>query len=257
MWAGSFNPDVFDPAAADARAMLTRQSVLQQAQEQFFRDFRDAAGHAWDVFATRGKAALALLSTIGRNMFQSFATGLFTGAKGGGGGILGAAGNIGSSLGVSTGLAGLFTGGAAAGSVVPLAAVQAGWVPSLPIVGATGGGIGGALGLSGGAGLLGLGAATIPVIGGAILGGFLLGKALFGRKTLEAPFTMDPNSIERNRSVFFFTGMTDALDRLNRTLGRFDTMQPGPLVMEGLPVALGSSNQWRRNVSSVLLDDEL
>jgi hypothetical protein len=42
------------------------------------------------------------------------------------------------------------------------------------------GGLSGALGLGGGAGLLGLGAATIPVIGAAVAGIALLAKHFFG-----------------------------------------------------------------------------
>ena len=46
--------------------------------------------------------------------------------------------------------------------------------------GSAAGGLTGALGLGGGAGLLGLGAATIPVIGGAVAGIALLAKHFFG-----------------------------------------------------------------------------
>jgi hypothetical protein len=265
-------PSLLPSGEVDPFAELKFQA-LRQRQEELARTMSDAFGRTWDTFTQRGITALErlanfanmLFDSIGRTLFQQFGMGLVTGRASSGGGLLGSVSGLGAGLGAKAGLPALFggltgIGSATAGASVPLAAVQAGWVPSIPLGAggaAAGGGLSGALGLGGGSGLLGLGAATIPVIGGAILGGFLLGKALFGRKTIEAPFTQDPNAIERNRSIFFFTGMTDAMDRFSRAVDRFTTMPPGLVVAEGLPAALESSNQFRRGVASTLMGDEL
>ena len=118
-------------------------------------------------------------------------------------------------------------------------------------------GLAGALGLGGGAGLLGLGAATIPVFGAAAVGTFLLLKHFLGHKTIEAVFTKDPNAVERSRTIFFFTGMTEAMDRFSDSVNRLSTLSPGVLVKQGMPQALGSSNQFRRKVAGTLLDDDI
>lgn len=57
------------------------------------------------------------------------------------------------------------------------------------------GGVGSALGLGGGPGLLGLGSATIPVVGGVIAGG-LLAKHLIGRGRRAADELTNPSGIQ-------------------------------------------------------------
>lgn len=254
--------------AADRMAdkIIRNAEELKRKNEEFFREFRQGAGEVWDVFATRGQNVLTslanltrgLLNTIGRTLFQNFATGLLTGARGGRG--LGATvGNLGASIGLSTGLSGLFGGGAAAPGVFSSPGIFAGGAlagPSLAAPSLTGGGIAGALGLGGGAGLFGLGAATIPVFGGLALAAYGIFKWLH-HKTVEAPFTTDPNSVERNRSILFFTSLSDAAEKLNRFADRMTTVPAGHIVIDGLPAALQSSNQFRRGVASTLLDDDL
>lgn len=119
------------------------------------------------------------------------------------------------------------------------------------------GGLAGALGLHGGAGLLGLGAATIPVIGGIAAGvAFGLFK-LFGHGTREAPYTQDPND-PRNREYYFYTGSTllaDAARDLSLVTRHLNTVPAGVVVKDGLPVALQGSNAFRRDMVSKLQDD--
>jgi hypothetical protein len=245
--------------AADraAQAIIRNAEELRKKNEEFFRDFRQGAGEAWDAFTSRGLSALSLLNAAGRTLFQNFATGLFTGARGSGGGLAGFAGNLGSSLGIGTGLAGLFSGGAGASIATIGSATLINPVTPALAAPAFGGGIGASLGFGGGAGLLGLGAATIPVIGGIAAGAFLLGKWLFGRKRPEAPFTQDPNAIEQSRSIFFFTTMAEAADKFSRAVDRFSAKPASYVVAEGLPGALNSSNQFRRNVAATMMDDDL
>jgi hypothetical protein len=274
-FASFFSPDVFDPAGAQVRAGLAQQGELKRKSDEFFRDFRHGAGEVWDVFATRGQNVLTslanlasgLLNTVGRALFTQFAAGLFTGQTGGAGGALGKVGGLGASIGLSSGLSGLFGGAATAGAFTTVGgtSVLAGGALAAPALapallagggGAAAGGLAGALGLGGGAGLLGLGALTIPVVGGIVAGAIFGLSKLFGHRP-EAPFTMDPNQAERNRSIFFFTSMADAADRFSRAVDRFSTMPPGQVVVDGMPAALSSSNQFRRNVAAVLMDDDL
>jgi hypothetical protein len=275
-FASFFSPDVFDPAGAQVRAGLAQQAELKRKSDEFFRDFRHGAGEVWDVFATRGTNVLTslanlasgLLNSVGRALFTQFAAGLFTGQTGGAGGALGKVGGLGASIGLSSGLSGLFGGAAAtagAFTTVGGTSVLAGGALTAPALapallagggGAAAGGIGAALGLGGGAGLLGLGALTIPVVGGIVAGAIFGLSKLLGHRP-EAPFTTDPNSAERNRSIFFFTSMAEAADRFSRAVDRFSTMPPGQVVVDGMPAALSSSNQFRRNVAAVLMDDDL
>jgi len=268
-----FDPNVHDPAAVEAKQIARTTAALNEATEDFIRNFQQGAGFVWDTFTARGIGAMtklstlgsSLLSSLGRSLFQSFATGLFTGNRSSGGGIASSVGNFGASLGFGKllGGAGLFGGGAAAAipSVAP-GVLSAGALAQIPGIGtgafvgggaAAGGGLAGMLGLGGGAGLLGLGALTIPVIGGAALGVGLILKKILGHKTIEAPFTKDPNEIERSRSILFFTGM----DEMRRFFERLNTVPPGVLVKDGLPMALESSNQFRRNIAGTLGEDEL
>jgi hypothetical protein len=262
-----------------AQRVIRQFEEAQAASERFVASFREGVGAIWDGFFVRGQGVLSslanfakgLLNSVGRTLFQNFATGLFTGGSGGGRGLASVAGNLGGGLGLSKifggaggGLLGGLFGGGAAASSVPLAAIQGGFVPALPLsaigggVGAAagGGGLAGALGFGGGAGLLGLGAATIPVFGGIALGaGLLLKHFLKGQP--EAAFTRDPSE-QRSVEYFFNTlpavlgGVRDALDDFRNT---YRPMSASQVLVAGMPGALQSSNQFRRNTMSILSDD--
>jgi hypothetical protein len=245
---------------------------------------------AFGDLANLGKA---LLSTITRTLFQDFATNLVFGGAAGAGktsassGIIGGIANrigIGRVFGTQSSgssgggllnlagggglLGGLLGGGV--GSAIPGVAIGTSAVGPLAGIAGAGGalgatavaapatGLGAALGLGGGAGLLGLGAATIPVIGGIIAGAILLGFHFLGHHTREAPFSRDPHEVERNRSVFFFTGIGEAMDRFTGGVDAFvnkvQSMPPDQVVTTGLSKAL-NNNSYRRNVQSVLMDD--
>src|ERR1043166_3851357 len=244
------------------------------------------------ILESLANVAKGILNTIGRTLFQDFAAGLVGGtsetggltggvtqfggllggriglsrlltgfgAKGqgvgalstfaGGGGLLG--GLLGAA-GATTGFAGTAVGTSALGLAgIPAGALGAG------AVAAPGFSLAGSLGLSGGAGLLGLGAATIPIIGGIIAGG-LLAFHFLRHHTQEAPFTRDPHEVERNRSVLFFTSLQESMDKFTGGVDAFvqkvQSVKPGDVVMAGMPSAFQSSNSFRRTVAGTLLDD--
>lgn len=274
---------------------ITKDKVIKNAEEihrkteEFIKSFREGAGKVWDDFFTKGTSVLAslanlakgLLNVIGRTLFQDFATGLLTGSKGSSGGIAGTAGGIGASLGGRLGLGAIFgsggSGAATAGTGSAGGLLGGGLLGGLfhgagattqaltspmgvpyTLTTAGGGGLAGALGLGGGAGLLGLGAATIPVIGGVAVAAGLILNHFLGHHTQEAPFTQDPNSVQRSREFFFYAGasaLADAARDLNSIGLRVSTMPAGQVVIDGMPVALNSSNQFRRDMASVLVDD--
>src|SRR3954469_25682115 len=99
-----------------------------------------------------------------------------------------------------------------------------------------------------------MGAATIPVLGGALLGGSLLLSLLHKKRKYD--MTQDPFSSDHERNMFFNTtmpferqgsGPTAAYQQVNQTLGKlngsidqlnstvksFDTMTPGLVVKNG------------------------
>jgi hypothetical protein len=252
-----------------AKKIIDNMLEVRRQNEDFLREFRKGAGEVWDVFATRGQNVLTsltnlargLLNTIGRTLFQNFATGLLTGSRGtAAGGLAGAAANFGAGLGLQTGLGAIFGGGSAAAAPLVsggLLNVGAAVPPTLAAPSLAGGGLAGALGLGGGSGLFGLGSLTIPVIGPIIAGVTFGLSKLFGRRNLEAPFTRDPYEAERSRTIFFFTSAAEAFDRLSRSIDRFSTLPPGQIVIDGLPAALESSNQFRRETASIFLGDEV
>jgi hypothetical protein len=251
---------------------------------------------AFGDLANLGKA---LLSTITRTLFQDFATNLVFGGAAGAGkpsassGIIGGIANrigIGQVFGTQSsggasagsGIIKNFAGGGLLGKLAGGSGLLGGLFGASPVAGslatgaigiinpATGalvtgtsagaaGGIGGALGLGGGAGLLGLGAATIPVIGGIAAGiGFALIHFL-GNHTKEAPFTRDPHEVEKNRSVLFYTGISDAIDRFSGSVDKFynkiESLPPDEVVKIGFPKAISNNNQFRKNAGSILMDD--
>lgn len=249
-----------------ADTIIKKHEDMVRVSEQFIQNFRDGAGRVWDTFSDRAittmqkiaRLSSMLFDTISRTLFQNFATGLLTGARGGGGGGLGGAvGSLGAGLGMKVGLGALFGGSAAnagfgastmlPGMLLPTA------IPAIAAPAGVGAGLGGALGLSGGAGLLGLGAATIPVVGGIIAAGIFAYMKLRHR-TEEAPFTKDPFADERRRTIFFFTNMTEAMNRFTQAVDQFGTMSPGVLVKNGMPQAL-ASNTFRRDTASIFMDD--
>jgi hypothetical protein len=287
---GVILPIQFDEIEA-ARLKLTTEDMKKQwdeidrLQKQFISSFREGAGRVWDDFFVRGQNILAslanvikgLLNTIGRTLFQNFATGLLTGSKqGAGGGIGGAIGNFGAGIGAKAGLGALFgtaTPGLAAGATGATAISLATATPHIAATGLTG-----ALGLSGGAGLLGLGAATIPVFGGIALGIFGLYK-LFHQGQAKVQMTNDPFQFLGNRTMWFNTtfpyeNLRETVATLERTVARlsgaidsFESLDEGVLVKNGLPgakAAIQSMNldslgdrKYRRRMAGAILEDTL
>lgn len=269
-----------------------RVAKLKEQHEAFLSSFREGAGRVWDTFTARGLTALQkitsvarmLLDTIGRTLFQNFATGLLAGGRsGGGGGLGGAVAQFGAGLGGKFGISSLF-GGAGASSAVAGSLAPGAMGILNPATGAlvTGGpagagGLGGALGLGGGAGLFGLGAATIPVVGGAIVGAMLLSKFL-GPKA-PTPMTADPWAQIKDRTMWFnttfpFERLTSTMEKLNdtmtgvdHTMQQFDTMEEGVVVKNGLPAARRalqdavresfSDRKFRRSISGAITEQAL
>lgn len=256
--------------------------------DDVIKSFRDGAGKMWDDFFLKGKgafgdlvnAAKGLLQSITKTLFQDLTTGLLfgSGASGSkaGGGLLGGLLNVGGSgllskipgiggiLGKAGGgiLGGVLGAGTAVAGTVATGAGTAGVAGGI-IMGTSTGGVVGAGAGAGAGGLAGLGALmtnpwTIGIAAG-ILGGIGLYK-LFHHPH-AAPFTRDPNEVERNRSIFFFTGMTDAMNKFSNSVDGFTnrvaSIQPGDLITAALPTALASSNQLRRNVAGTLLNDDV
>lgn len=108
-----------------AKQMTEGYKQLQRDEQKFIDSFRESAGRVWDDFFTRGHSVLSslanlvkgLLNTIGRTLFQDFATTLLTGGSGSKGGVGVPTGIIGGAL-SATGLGRLFGfgGGASIGS---------------------------------------------------------------------------------------------------------------------------------------------
>jgi hypothetical protein len=250
------------------RLQQEREKEQRQQQEQINK-FREQAGRIFDDLFTRGRTHLESLANIlkriaadiSRTFFQDLAQVVVLGSKPQGGGLLGGlAGGIGGKIGGGLlsklpGLGSIFggaassTAGAGAGSIGVLNPATGALVPT--------GGIAGALGLHGGAGLFGMGAATIPVIG-AIAAATTLGlMAIFGGRRHDAPFTTDPTD-PRNREYYFYTGssmLADAARDLSLVTRHLNTVPPGVVVKDGLPVALQGSNSFRRDMTSKLQDD--
>ncbi len=264
---------------------------LQKRQKEFVTSFREGAGTVWDEFFTKGQGVLTslsnlakdLLNFVGKRLFEDVATGLFFGSNkfGSGTGILGGL-NFGSGLfgkllgGVNSGpwsekipglggggllgsfgsggglLGGLFGSGGATGlqGLGGLLGIQSFSGTGL---GFTGGGLAGSLGLGGGAGIFGLGALAIPVIGAAVAG------AVFGLTKLfhhhqQAPFTRDPNDY-RSREFFFYSGaqaIQDFRRDFQKVFGNttISTVTPQVLVANGMPIAM-QSNTFTRNISNM------
>jgi hypothetical protein len=102
-------------------------------------------------------------------------------------------------------------------------------------------GVGHALGLGGASGILGLGSATIPVIGGVVAGGILASK-LIGRGRKAANELTGPGGIQREfedalRQIDAAPGLTDQ-QRRSAKLGEYNT-----LVQLGLQQAGKGKNQ--------------
>lgn len=259
-----------NPAAEDVKQMgenshrfvekfLKQHEELKKKQEEFIKSFREGAGKVWDDFFLKGKGAFgdlvnlgkAFLSSITRTLFQELATGLVFGSKGGAGEK-------------ASGLAGLIGLGGSGGGIL-------GKIPGLSKVFSSGGGglLGGILGgakdvngfpaatIGGGGGMAGIGAFmtnpwTIGIAAG-LLGGFALYKHFHHPQ--NAPFTRDPNDVQRNREFFFFSGLQEFKDAslmISRVMGNVSTMSPGQLVKAGLPMAMASSNQFTRDTANTL-----
>jgi hypothetical protein len=250
---------------ADAELEASKMVFDKQREQAMHlaQVLNDSLGAAWDNMFIRGRSVLAGLANfaagignaIGRTFFQAAGNRIL-------GGSLGLASRI---PGIGRALGGLGLGGLSAGfagasalgstavaglaSTAPLAFGLSASAAPMAIGGI---GVGGAA--AGGASFLGMGLTTaIPVVGG-IVGAALLAFHFLRRRTQEAPFSQDPNAIERNRTYFFHTA-TEVNERLIRLLEGVSTMPPGLMVSEGLPLALNSSNTFRRDMASVLMDD--
>jgi hypothetical protein len=263
---------------AEAKQVIKKYDALQKANEKFIASFREGAGKVWDDFFIKGQGVFSslanllkgLLNTIGRTLFEDLATALLTGGRGGGAtGLLskglGSIGIGGALMGgtataapqgsgftslLSGGLfGGLFGGGAAAAAGPAVTAMGSasvitgiGGAIDTTIAPPAMGGLTGALGLQGGAGLFGLGAATIPIIGGIAAGIFGLYE-LFKHHN-QPPNTPDPYAQETSRTMWFNTTMpfeklTTLMTNLDQTLkqvGGAVTQVSGSLdQLEGIP----------------------
>jgi hypothetical protein len=273
----------------NAKKIIKASEEAQKQQKEFVKTFQEGIGRAWDDFRQKGFGAFAdLANYIAKRFTEGLLTNILFGS-GGGTGIAASLGSIGigggsgggllsgiiGKLGINNGplsevvpgqggggilgslfgggISGLFTNNSAAANA-------AGGTLGLGVPGAgpgISGGISGVLGLNGGAGLLGLGAATLPVIG-AVGGMLAIAIASFFGNHRNAPFTRDPNEITRTREYLFYSAtqnIADAAKDIANMSHTFGTMPPGQVVKNGLPVALASSNQFRRQVNSVLQQD--
>lgn len=240
----------FDEAKKKGQELI--KSITDDIGKAFIESLAHV-NHFWDAFKRLGLDAVGAIT-------NALLKGLVTR------GLQSIIGSIApsSGLGKLFGLGGLAIPSAAA-SVAPSAfatigtstLLNTGFVANtaVPAPAAFGGGLSGAFGLNGGAGLFGLGSATIPVIGAAIAGVAFL-STLFGHHTHEAPFSRDPND-QRERTYFFYAAneLADATRDLAGATKQLKGVNPNDVIVKGLPGALQQSNQFRRDINGVLQDD--
>lgn len=192
------------------------------------------AGILGKIFGGGGGSSSGIWSEAIPGIGGSSGGGILGRLFGGGGGLLSALGGIGGE-------------GTAVTSSQAAVAASLGFDVGAPT------GLGGALGLGGSAGILGLGAATIPVIGAAAAGiAFLMFDLLQHRK--PAPFTRDPDTYQ-SRDFYFYSGaqaLKDAATAITQTFGNITTQTPGILVSQGLPMALQSNQSLVQSTSTML-----
>ncbi len=203
--------------AAKQKSLYQNQQLAQNAANSVFGNTTSVFNAGNAALGQAGSTADALASLEGPSLTKLLATSLATGAATGtgpGGSILskaiskipglGPSAASAASPALSAALAG--HGASAMGGLVDFSGLPlsdaAGTAGAATAAGATAPagatGLTGALGLGGGSGLFGLGAATIPVVGGAIAGIGLLAKHFFGNggdRMAANQLTQGPNSV--------------------------------------------------------------
>lgn len=202
-WTAYQTDKMLDQTKIEMDRLEKQQSEYEKRANEYKKVWSEAVGNVTADFArgfadvifsgkSFGETMIGIAKNTAKSMFEAFLTGLLTpitsrlaslgsqlgnivfgGGAGGGGGVLGGVLSKGGILNFLGGGGGIKLDNM---GLPGFESIGGGAATGLPATG-----LKGALGLGGGSGLFGLGAATIPVIGGALAGITMLATNLIGR----------------------------------------------------------------------------